>query len=281
MKLRKVCITMNNYSLDDFEKMKAHIETFCTFGVLGKEVGDSGTRHIQGYVEYKNGRTFKRLKEIYEGCHLEKKRGTNTQAADYCKKDGDYWEHGTTEPESQGRRGDLQAISEHIRDDNGIRDMIESNLITNAQHMCVAEKCMKYFEPQRDRKPTVWWLWGPTGLGKTKDVMETVKKPWISNGSLQWFDGYDAQEDVVFDDFRESDVDFHLLLRLLDRYPVSVPIKGSFRAFRPLRIFITTPYPISETYKWIGEDIEQLRRRVDYEYEYKKGADNNFSLGME
>lgn len=281
MKLRKICFTINNYSEEELVNLQFHIGSECIYGIIGREVGEHGTPHLQGYCEYRNPRSFKGLKEIFTRAHIEKKRGTNVQAADYCKKDLDFWESGTLEPESQGKRGDLQAISEHIQDNNGIRDMIECNLITSAQHLNVSEKLMKYMEPQRDRKPLIYWLFGPSGSGKTRAAIDACVKPWIANGSLQWFDGYDGQEDVIFDDFRTSDVDFHMLLRLLDRYPINVPIKGAYRAFKPLRIFITTPQSITETYNWIGEDVQQLHRRVDFEYEYKREQENNFSFGTE
>jgi len=281
MKLRKICFTVNNYSEEELQNLKFHIYDQCIYGIVGREVGEHGTPHLQGYCEYKNARSFKGLKEIYERAHIEKKRGTNVQASEYCKKENDYWEHGTLKPESQGKRGDLQNISEHIQDNNGIRDMIESNLITSAQHLNVSEKLMKYMEPQRDLKPLVYWLFGSSGTGKTRAAHNACHNPWISNGSLQWMDGYDGQNDVIFDDFRAHDVEFHFFLRLLDRYPLNVPIKGSYRSWRPKRIFITTPKSISETFQWLGEDLKQIHRRVDKEYEFLKDKENNFHYGTE
>lgn len=45
--------------------------------------------HWQGYVEFKTDRMAKKVKDLLEiglGSHLEKRKGTGTQAADYCKK---------------------------------------------------------------------------------------------------------------------------------------------------------------------------------------------------
>ena len=47
----------------------------------------------------------------------------------------------------------------------------------------------------------------------------------MSSRNLQWFDGYMGQKVVCFDDFRKDFCTFHELLRLLDRYPMDVPVK--------------------------------------------------------
>lgn len=282
MKLRKLCFTLNNYTLNEYDSIRDHIERESSYGVVGKERGDAGTPHLQGYVEYANPRSFKALKEIYPRAHLEKKSrySTNTQAAEYCKKELDFWEHGSMIPEAQGKRSDLAKISEDIGDDNGIKDLVDSRAITSHQHLCVAEKLMKYYEPERTWKPEVYWLFGASGTGKTRAAIEACEKPWISNDSLKWFCGYDGQEDVILDDFRADDCNFHFLLRILDRYPLRIPIKGGYRSWRPRRIFITTPKSITETYRhWLGEDIKQLHRRVDREIEYQEGKENEFLFG--
>jgi hypothetical protein len=53
------------------------------------------------------------------------------------------------------------------------------------------------------------------------------------------------------------------LLRLLDRYPVQVPIKGSHTWWLPDRIYITTNILPSLWYKWEnrGEHYKALARR--------------------
>jgi len=51
----------------------------------------------------------------------------------------------------------------------------------------------------------------------------------MSNG--QWWDGYEQQECVVFDDMRKDTFKFHELLRLFDRYPLRIQVKGGYREF--------------------------------------------------
>lgn len=289
---RKWILCLNNYTDEEVEIWKKEISDHCVYGVVGWEVGEKcKTPHIHGYIEYKNARTWDRIKALYgDRTHFQPKtkKSTNVHSANYCKKgeqtheeweaegeegknfgkNAKIWEHGVLKPEEQGSRNDLKAIAEAIeKDGNNIRELIKHDLIVCKQGLDVAEKLMKYVEEPRDDKPEVWWLWGESGVGKTKGAYDLCKhKPWVSKGDLRWFDGYDGHEDVIFDDFRFEHCEFSTLLRLLDRYEFSVPIKGSFRQWKPKRIYITTPQSIRETYQWMNsKELKQLIRRVDYE----------------
>lgn len=91
-----------------------------------------------------------------------------------------------------------------------------------------------------------------------------ITGPNCKGGSL-WFDGYMGQEVAVFDDFRPWWCRFDYLLRLLDRYPMQVPVKGGFVNWIPEIIIITTQKSIRDTFTGeyrTDEDIRQLERRV-------------------
>lgn len=79
-----------------------------------------------------------------------------------------------------------------------------------------------------------------------------------------WFDGYVGQTRVIFDDFRPWWCEFSWLLRLLDRYPIQVPVKGGFVNFIPEEIIITTNKSPEDAFGMYrsNEDLQQLRRRL-------------------
>lgn len=93
--------------------------------------------------------------------------------------------------------------------------------------------------PKPKPVPFIIWLSGPTGVGKTRAVVEFGEKlvseeeVWLSNGTLKWFDGYNGQQVVILDDFRTQDVKFNNLLRLFDRYRYRVEIKGGYADWTP------------------------------------------------
>lgn len=90
-KSRKWCFTLNNYDKDEYEELVNSITSRNSYlYIIGKEVGESGTPHLQGYIEGKNQISFNTLKNINKRLHLEKAKGTQEQNYKYCSKDGDY-----------------------------------------------------------------------------------------------------------------------------------------------------------------------------------------------
>lgn len=88
--MRNVCFTINNYSTT---KLQGLIDKCTEKGYLyciGEEIApQTGTPHLQGYIEFKTPRRFATVKRILgSDAHIEKRRGTKQQAIDYCKKDG-------------------------------------------------------------------------------------------------------------------------------------------------------------------------------------------------
>jgi hypothetical protein len=94
----------------------------------------------------------------------------------------------------------------------------------------------------------------------------------LNDSTLKWFDGYDGQPWVIIDDFRSKGVNFAWLLRVTDRYPLDVPVKGTFVRWTPSTIIFTTPHDIATTFadrnSHRPEDIQQLRRRFVEEREF-------------
>ncbi len=230
---------------------------------------ESGRNHVQGYVEFADGKTLSAVKQIFgdDTLHLEPRRGTPREAADYCRKDGCIlFEYGTLS--SPGRRSDLEKVREFIADGKSMEYVVQN--CSSYQGIKGAEKILLYCEPPRDFPPVVYWFYGATGTGKTRRAMslaeeysrENSGRIWISGKSLRWWEGYDAHPIVIIDDFRKDFCTFHELLRILDRYQYRVENKGGSRQLRAKIIIITSPYSPEITYD-TREDIQQLLRRID------------------
>ncbi|CAM9979757.1 unnamed protein product, partial [Heterosigma akashiwo] len=117
--------------------------------------------------------------------------------------------------------------------------------------------------PKREWKTEVLWYYGPTGTGKSRRAFEMTSDPYVHNmSSGKWFDGYEGQEDVIFDDMRKDTFKFHELLRLFDRYPMKVQVKGSSVNWCPKRIIVTTCFKPDQMYE-TREDLQQLMRRIN------------------
>jgi len=89
-------------------------QSILTYLIFGCETApETGTPHLQGYLCLRDKKRISYLKDLpgLARAHLELARGAHQQAADYCKKDGDYHEWGSAPPKpGQG------ALFEQFRD---------------------------------------------------------------------------------------------------------------------------------------------------------------------
>ncbi len=96
----------------------------------------------------------------------------------------------------------------------------------------------------RSSPPVVFWLWGPTGSGKTRWVHD--RESQLDDVSFQqkgtFIIGYNHAPAALIDDFRVAGVDISLLLRILDRYHITVSVKGGEAQWNPARIYVTSPH---------------------------------------
>lgn len=260
---RTWCWTLNNYSPSDLERLEGLVGEDLDYLCFGKEVGAGGTPHLQGYLELPTRRTLSSLKHFIaiSSIHLEIRRGKQHQAVDYCKKDGDFHEFGT--PHNQGRRKDLEVIQDEIKEGATAIDIAEQHFTRWVVYRRSFQAYRELIEESLERPvPVSVILWGPTGTGKTSSVWSAHAQTdiWVWPGG-QWFDGYRGQKVALFDDFR-GELPLALLLRLLDRYPMRVPVKGSFTRWCPEKIFFTSNIPPSDWWPERTESLDPLWRRV-------------------
>ena len=93
---KKWCFTLNNPTEGEASSLVDLFETeHVKYAVVGRETGESGTPHLQGFVWFTDRKSLRQAKAILsDRMHLEPTKGTDKQASDYCKKEGDYDEYG-------------------------------------------------------------------------------------------------------------------------------------------------------------------------------------------
>lgn len=111
---KRWCFTLNNYSSEEVSSITALFDREdVQYLVFGYEVGESGTQHLQGYIHFTIAKRFSFVQESIPRAHLEVARGSNEQASEYCKKDGNFVEFGSL-PGGQGSRTDIDRIIEWL-----------------------------------------------------------------------------------------------------------------------------------------------------------------------
>lgn len=81
------CFTLNNYSEEDvtfFQNLDV------SYIIFGKEVSQTGTPHLQGFLTLRTAHRLSGLKKIHSKAHWEIAK-SKSHSITYCKKEGDYF----------------------------------------------------------------------------------------------------------------------------------------------------------------------------------------------
>lgn len=246
---KRWCFTLNNPTQEEEDLLLTQGEEIgndsnlmipLTYLIFGKEYGQGcNTLHFQGYLELKKKLSLSSVKEFLTRAHWEKAKGTGQQASDYCKKDGDFVEFGTLNP-GQGARTDLLKIKDMIKDGASELEIAEDHFKQWVVYRRSFTAYRSLLSTSRSWPTKVHVIWGKTGTGKTRYVWDQVmdSSAWTP-GDFKWFDGYTGQRIAIFDDYR-GEYPLQMLLKLCDRYPMQVPIKGGFVEWKPTKIYITS-----------------------------------------
>jgi len=281
MRYRAWCFTINNYTskietdLKHIQQLQSHME----YITWGREKGENGTKHLQGYFVLKNRKELPALKKMFK-CqpHFEVRKGSHEQARAYCEKSDTkvpngmeflYGEEYHTKNEDKGKRSDLLAVKETI--DRGATE--EELWDSHFTEMVKFKNGLTYYaslkKKKRNFKTLVHVYYGPTGTGKTKQAFEEAGEDCFilspgqnPKGGQLFFDGYIGQEHVILDEFYGSSMAWAQLLALTDRYPQRVMVKGSSMNWAPKQIWITSN---EAPWQWFscGGLYATLERRLD------------------
>lgn len=122
-------LTWNNYTQEQYDTLHVFITQRCKRGVIGKEVGASGTPHLQVAFVTKHRTTFNTLRtDLGEGYHIQSMREPWAANLLYCTKDDHnayIFETASAVEKHQGARQDLikaKAIIQKARSWSAVMD---------------------------------------------------------------------------------------------------------------------------------------------------------------
>lgn len=254
------CFTLNNYVPED-EVALASLR--CDYLIYGREIGEEGTPHLQGYVQMPKKLRLTGLKKILPRAHWEPAKGDQPSNREYCSKEGDFVERG--EPRV-GRRGaptqeERQRKNKRLRDTD-LNDLVDSGEISimdvrklkNARLDLAQEKPAFAASDVRGL-----WIWGPPGVGKSRKAREDYGDDVYLKAQNKWWDGYTGQKTVILDDM-DCDALGHHLKIWTDRYACTGEVKGGTVNLQHERFIVTSNFSI-ETLFDKPEIAAALRRR--------------------
>lgn len=254
--------TLNNPSDSNYDLLKLQDYQYY---VLGLEVAESGTEHIQGYVYMKKRVRLAQMKRMLPRAHLEPARGTPQQNYDYCTKDGVFFEEGTMPDTIGGRSGGLKKADNYRRviqqaKDQDMAAVLEENPVLGLQHYHALKRIQQDFPKANENLEDVCgiWYYGPPGVGKSHRAREENPSLYLKPAN-KWWDGYRYEDAVLIDDFDLSHkVLGHHLKLWADKWPFPAEQKGTTIQIRPKKLIITSNYSIDEIF---NED-EQLNKAI-------------------
>jgi len=261
------CFTVNNPCDDDNKILLDDVE----YIVVGNEEGENKTKHWQGYVCFKTQKYFSTVKKMIPRAHLEVMRAKDPlQAADYCKKDGDYNEYGNIPQAQSVKGGNARMESWNTAKDqaiNGNIEDIEASIYIpyyNTLKRIKADHASKISPiPTLDHE----WHYGPTGTGKSRKIRTENPNAFIKDAN-RWWDGYIGEDTVIIEDVDKYDLKLGRYLKLWgDHYAFPADFKHQGKLdIRPKKMIITSNYAPREI--WTDEKtygpIERRYRVIEY-----------------
>lgn len=242
---RAFVFTINNYTEED-ELQISFMQP--QYAIYGKEVGDSGTPHLQGYVYFKTQRTLKSISKKLPRAHLEVRKGTHEQARNYCKKQGDFTEIGQ-EPEQNG--GD--SMSKKAARNKRLRDTPLNDLVSNGEICITQVRKLKNarLDLAQEQVPYVAdgtrgvWIYGPPGTGKSHYARTNYGDAYYIKPQNKWFDGYSGEKVIVLDDLDNNCLG-HYLKIWADKWSCTGEVKGGTVNLVHTHFIVTSNYSIEQ-----------------------------------
>lgn len=239
------CFTLNNYTAEDEQKLS---EVQCRYIKYGREVGESGTPHLQGFIIMERKSRLSAMKKVHEKCHWEAMKGSVKDNDRYCEKEGNWIERGDR-PKSKTEVGQdekirwreiIQLAEEGNWDELKEKYPKESVLYDrNLERISKKRKTVTIIDGEMEHE----WIVGPPRTGKSRMAREENPTAYIKDPTSRWWDGYENQQVVIIDDFdKYQKAQGGDLKRWLDRYPFEAEFKGGMHLIRPRKIVVTSNY---------------------------------------
>ena len=277
-------------------RMAVEYKELVAYAIFQQEKCPSTERlHWQMYIEFFNPQdiTFVKTRVFQDtGVHVEIRLRAREDARNYCRKE---------RTRAEGRQEDVGPFELGVWRDQGngqkmaqIREALADgltpvDLAVEEPGIVLRQRVnLEWYHGQmqqrgamnENRDVTVRLFIGKTGTGKTwlaqQEAMHYTKgdrsQVFILDSCGKqdaiWFDGYGYGPVLIVDDY-DSWIQVAFLLRLLDKYPCRLPVKGSVKWAKYTEVWITSNKPIQE---WTNNDgtllapahQDALYRRLDW-----------------
>ena len=285
---RKYLLTINNPEEEwNHKRIQSVLDTLnLKYWCMADEIGlEEKTPHTHiFFVTKTSAMRFSTVKKHFPTAHIDPANGTSEENRAYVQKSGKwaddpkgetsvpdtFEEWGELPIEQPGTRNDLAVLYQHIKDGLTNYEIIE----INPDHILNLEKIDRTRQIIREqqyretfRQLETIYIWGKTGTGKTRGVMEKYGYSGVYRVTdySHPFDSY-AGEDVLLLDEYGSNFKIRDLLNYLDGYPLTLPCRYANRVACYTKVYIVSNICLSKQYVEIQlsepEVFRALLRRI-------------------
>ena len=292
---RKWMVTINNplehgFSHEEIKLILSSIRGNSLYWCLCDEEGDEcETLHTHIFLYRSSAFTAAQIGKLFPSCHRDKSFGTCVEIRSYIRKEGDkfnreadgsynytdstgkvhagknfletFEEFGDVPEEHQGKSSSAELIVSLIQDGASNREIVDT---VNAAFKDI-DKIERVRSMYRDadfaskwRDLQVTYIFGNTGSGKTRSVMDTYGylNCYRVTDYKHPFDTYDGQDVIIFEEFRGG-IKHGDMLNYLDGYPLLLPCRYFNRQACFTKVFIITN--LAPDFQYQGIDDESRR----------------------
>lgn len=260
---RRWCFTLNNYSEDDCEKLNGlDVKSI----IVGKEKGEQGTEHLQGFVKFEKAKRLSAVKKILDKAHWEKAKGSDSANLDYCSKENVFLKKGVFASGSKGGGASGLKLALSVMDKPFV-DMTEDEQCAYLRHEKFVERkkqlledanfkkemkvyfesatlrkwqqeLLEYVEQPADKRKVRWYVDEKGNSGKTwmASYLRNMKNAMVfSNAKTADIAYAYKSEDIVIFDFsrsQETIINYNVIEQLKNGYVFSPKYESCSKAFK-------------------------------------------------
>ncbi len=238
--------------------------------VFQSEISESGTPHLQGYVELDIAMRANRvIRNFGSRVYYANRKGTQAQAIAYAKKEDTRVVDGMAGEGGEAKKlgkDTLAVVAASLKLGSGLKELRDDYPVSFMTHGQKIRSYALHMIGRRRAPPEVIIYYGHTGTGKSA----TADKRWpdaywvpMPRTGGWWWPNYCGEETIIIDEFANQ-FKYHTMLRLLDRYPFDLQEKGGnmqLCATTKRIVFTTNIHPNQWYHNKSYADKAPLRRR--------------------
>lgn len=244
------CFTFNNYKKQDLSKCLLMFKSKTLAGIIGEEVGEKGTPHLQGYIECKKGIRPLEYFDLPKTIHWEKRKGSRDDNITYCSKEGKV--HSWGFPEKY--------------------DGSDTLMVKNNPNK-LQKEVFKLLEREHDDREIHYFV-GDGGDGKTKLCKYLIhfhKATFVGGASQDVFFGLpDNPRIVLWNLQKHAKISKIALESVKDGLCYSTKYESGCKIFKPPIVLVFGNNYILDN----NGEIDTLNNRIIY-YDYRKKEEND------